>query len=83
MQSDAMEQRMRANEAATAVQVQQACEIAARFNEQSAKNQYDTQRDHHFEQRLMLQVGSLNITQFSDTDDCVQLPARNCRLDEA
>jgi hypothetical protein len=56
LQSDAMEARMRASEAAAAQQAQQGREIAARFSEQSAKNQHDSRRDHHFEQRLMLQV---------------------------
>lgn len=55
-QSDAMEVRMRASEAVAAQQVQQGREIAARFSEQSAKNQHDSRRDDHFEQRLMLQV---------------------------
>jgi hypothetical protein len=53
--SEAMEVRMRASEAVAAAQVQQARDIAARFSEQSAKNQHDSRRDHHFEQRLMLQ----------------------------
>lgn len=56
LQSEAMETRMRASEAVAAAQVQQTREIAARFSEQSAKNQHDSPRDHHFEQRLMLQV---------------------------
>ena len=56
LQSEAMETRMRASEAAAAAQAQQARDIAARFSEQSAKNQHDSRRDHHFEQRLMLQV---------------------------
>jgi hypothetical protein len=55
-QSDAMEVRMRASKAVAAQQAQQGREIAARFSEQSAKNQHDSRRDHHFEQRLMLQV---------------------------
>lgn len=56
-----MEQRMHASEAAAAVSVQQAREIVERFNEQSTKNQYDMQRDHHIEQRLMMQVRALHL----------------------
>ena len=51
---------MRASEAVAAAQVQQARDIAARFSEQSAKNQHDSRRDYHFEQRLMLQVRLLS-----------------------
>ena len=75
-----MEKRLAASEAASALQVQQAREIAARFNEQSAKNQYDTHRDHAIEQRLILQVRRQTKSRISDSFAAMQISSAVVQL---